>query len=384
MQKVTIIELNGNAFHVDEPGFEQLRAYLDRAAAKLAADPDRVEIMADLEQAIAEKLRKFLHPHKTVVSAAEVAQVLTEMGPVESDAGAAGATPGASGPAEPRAAAADAGAAKRLYQIREGALVSGVCNGLAAYFGVDVTLVRVIFVALTVFTFGGWILAYIAMMFVIPYAQTSEEHAAAHGLPFTAQKLVEQAKQQHARFTQKEWRRHWRRQRRDWREAQRRWRHGFAHRPEEWGPPQPADYAGQVVGGILLPLFGLANAVLTAAFIFALVSLVITGTILGWHPPLDVPRWTAILSLALLYGLAVWPLHAVQRAAYHALYGTHHRWFAASAGTFSLLWAIVVFYLAYHYVPGVREFVLSIPAAWSELLQHLQHGAPPAPPAPNA
>ena len=42
---------------------------------------------------------------------------------------------------------------KRLYRLRDGRVVAGVCAGLAAYFGVDPTLVRLAFALLTVF--GG-------------------------------------------------------------------------------------------------------------------------------------------------------------------------------------------------------------------------------------
>ena len=79
-------------------------------------------------------------------------------------------------------------------------MISGVCKGIAAYFNVDVAIVRLIFVALAILTWGAWILAYIVMMFVIPYASTSEERAAAHGQPFDAQHLIEEAKKQYASF----------------------------------------------------------------------------------------------------------------------------------------------------------------------------------------
>ena len=56
---------------------------------------------------------------------------------------------------------------KRLYRIRDGRLVAGVCAGLAAYFGIDPTLVRLGFVVLTVF--GGFgILLYLGAWLVIP------------------------------------------------------------------------------------------------------------------------------------------------------------------------------------------------------------------------
>ena len=66
MNTVIIINLNGNAFHLEEPGFQSLRAYLERAQAQLKDNPDKAEIMADLEQAIADKCGRFLQPHKNV------------------------------------------------------------------------------------------------------------------------------------------------------------------------------------------------------------------------------------------------------------------------------------------------------------------------------
>jgi phage shock protein PspC (stress-responsive transcriptional regulator) len=56
---------------------------------------------------------------------------------------------------------------KRLYRIQDGRLVAGVCAGLAAYFGIDPTLVRLGFVVLT--AFGGLgALLYLGAWVVIP------------------------------------------------------------------------------------------------------------------------------------------------------------------------------------------------------------------------
>ncbi len=56
---------------------------------------------------------------------------------------------------------------KRLYRLREGRVVAGVCAGLAAYLGVDPTLVRLAFALLTVFG-GLGILLYLCAWVVIP------------------------------------------------------------------------------------------------------------------------------------------------------------------------------------------------------------------------
>ena len=53
-------------------------------------------------------------------------------------------------------------------------MFSGVCNGLAAYFGIDPTFVRLGFVLLTVFG-GTGVLIYLVMVIVVPEASTPEE-----------------------------------------------------------------------------------------------------------------------------------------------------------------------------------------------------------------
>jgi phage shock protein PspC (stress-responsive transcriptional regulator) len=56
---------------------------------------------------------------------------------------------------------------KRLLRPRDGRKVAGVCAGFAAYFGVDVNLVRLGFGVLTVF-YGLGILAYLIAWAILP------------------------------------------------------------------------------------------------------------------------------------------------------------------------------------------------------------------------
>ena len=55
---------------------------------------------------------------------------------------------------------------KKLYRIMEGKKLCGVCTGLAKYFEIDVTLVRLATVLLALF--GPGLIAYIVCAFVIP------------------------------------------------------------------------------------------------------------------------------------------------------------------------------------------------------------------------
>jgi phage shock protein PspC (stress-responsive transcriptional regulator) len=199
MQRLIAINLNGNTYQLDEHGYEALRAYLEHAEVQLGSNPDASEILRDLEQSIAEKCQRFLGPGKGVVTTAEIAQILREIGPVEN----AGAAPGPS-----VAATTEGPQPRRLYQIREGAMISGVCNGIAAYMNIDPTIVRIAFLvafAAVALTSGDEallvVLFYVVLVFIVPYAKTPEQLAAAQGsstsLPYKVQQMVELVK---ARF----------------------------------------------------------------------------------------------------------------------------------------------------------------------------------------
>lgn len=58
---------------------------------------------------------------------------------------------------------------KRLYRSRDDRMIAGVCGGVAKYFDMDPTIVRIIFVLL-IFANGLGILAYIIMAIVVPLA----------------------------------------------------------------------------------------------------------------------------------------------------------------------------------------------------------------------
>ncbi|HSG16062.1 MAG TPA: PspC domain-containing protein [Anaerolineae bacterium] len=65
---------------------------------------------------------------------------------------------------------------KRLYRSTDDRWLAGVCSGLAKYFAVDPTLVRVIFVVLALIGLGGVIL-YLILWVIIPPEPTEEEQA---------------------------------------------------------------------------------------------------------------------------------------------------------------------------------------------------------------
>lgn len=355
MRKVTTINLNNNAYQTDEDGYEALRRYLEDAERALADNPDRTEILADLEQAIADKCRLVLGQYKTVVNAAEIERILKEMGPVVPAAGdsAPAGSPGTAG-----ATFATARRPRRLYRIQEGKFWTGVCNGLAAWIGVDVLWVRLAFVLLTIFSSGLWLLAYVVLIFLMPVAETPEELAAAHGQPFSAQELVDRVKQKHEEF----------RAGRAERRARRR--HGqngywFAAQPAAPAgvPPRAPGPAARVAGNLMLPVFTALSAVWFVAMAVAafMVWHSFRSTGLLWqygHWQADLPVWVPMVAVLVLYLLLALPIAAGRRAAvYYANGGRHYGWAAAWSG---LLWVALVALLlavAWTAMPQLQEML---------------------------
>lgn len=57
---------------------------------------------------------------------------------------------------------------KRLYRSNVDSMLCGVCGGIAEYFEVDPTLVRLAWVILSCFSAGAGVIAYIIAAIVIP------------------------------------------------------------------------------------------------------------------------------------------------------------------------------------------------------------------------
>lgn len=56
---------------------------------------------------------------------------------------------------------------KKLYRSTTDKMIAGVCGGLAEYFEIDSTLIRILFLALLIFGGGGFLI-YLIMWIVVP------------------------------------------------------------------------------------------------------------------------------------------------------------------------------------------------------------------------
>ena len=177
MQRISVtVTLNRSTLQFDEAAFLRLEQYLGEARRTLDGNPDRDEILADLEQAVADQCARRLAAGSTIVTLAELQPALEEIGPVQAPA-AAVPHPG--------------GTSRPLRQVSEGAVISGVCQGLARYFGLDVTLLRIAAVLLLFATGGGMILVYLTLMLLMPYAPLEHGGQPLRKIPAKSRSFVE-------------------------------------------------------------------------------------------------------------------------------------------------------------------------------------------------
>jgi phage shock protein PspC (stress-responsive transcriptional regulator) len=57
---------------------------------------------------------------------------------------------------------------KKLYRSRTNRMIAGVCAGLGSFFGIDPTVVRLVFVAGALLGFGSFVLIYLVLFIVVP------------------------------------------------------------------------------------------------------------------------------------------------------------------------------------------------------------------------
>jgi len=386
MNKVIAIHLHGTAFHLEEGGYETLRAYLDNANRQLEENPDKAEILADIEQAIADKFAARLNTSRNVVLSTEVQAVIAEIGPVTNSSDATTddkANAKSDARPQPSTTAAHPGSKKRLYRIKDGAMLAGVCNGLATYIGIDVTLLRLAVAVLIFFSFGTVAIAYIVGILIIPKAETPEQIAATTGPSPTAQEFIRKAKEgyyegfktMHDREAHRAWKRKFKNEMRDWnRKLKEEFRWGFPCPPL---PPVPSRIAIPPPDGfhVVMPILATLRALLILLCWFAILSLVTTGAILGVTLPGQLPVWAGVILLILAYKVAVAPIKALRRTYYYRFNGWPAYWHPFADLLHGLLTVLILalgVWLADCFIPGFHQALLNFPIFCQQVADSIQ------------
>ena len=195
MKEVKKCSISGIAFTLDIDAYTLLEQYLESLKAAYAATPDGDEIVADIEARIAELILS-RQENTQVVEPPLVQEIISQMGTAETINETSEQPSAQELPRIPR----------RLYRDTQNARLGGVCAGMAHYFKIDPTWVRLIFFApllllilmspfipaLAPFLsnlFGVFLLGYFVMWFGVPAARTARQRLEMDGEPITVQTI---------------------------------------------------------------------------------------------------------------------------------------------------------------------------------------------------
>jgi len=183
MKKTLTVNLNNIVFHIDDDAYEMLQTYLSEIADHFKTDEERKEIMNDIEARIAELFNEKLQKNKNVVNLSDVEEIIEIMGKPSQYTGEEEepVTPPKTEKKQPKS--------RRFYRDPENAILGGIAGGLAAYFNLDVTLIRIILVILVFLGVGFIIPIYIVVWFVAPAALTASQRLEMQGEDVTVENI---------------------------------------------------------------------------------------------------------------------------------------------------------------------------------------------------
>ncbi|MFA5131402.1 MAG: PspC domain-containing protein [Patescibacteria group bacterium] len=172
MEKTISINLNNQNFQIEEEAYEKLALYLESIKRHCGAGADSAEVISDIENSIAEKLKLTLNSYKEVITIADVESLIKIMGTVEDFDREVG-NPNPEDLQSPEDEN-DKRLKRKLYRDTDNAVIGGVAAGLGNYFNIDPVLFRIIFCAL-IFAGGSAVPIYIILWIVMPEAKSAHQ-----------------------------------------------------------------------------------------------------------------------------------------------------------------------------------------------------------------
>ena len=180
MKKVININFQGTVVPIEESSYELLKQYIDSLRRYFANEEGRDEIINDIESRISELFRERLKNGATCITDDDVNAIIKNMGRPEDFEQQDGEQPDTSKKESGQNAETIFNTnwnwkGKKLYRDDNHKILGGVCSGIAAYFGIDPVIVRVLFIVFGI-TGVGFIL-YILLWIFVPGSNLIENGA---------------------------------------------------------------------------------------------------------------------------------------------------------------------------------------------------------------
>lgn len=184
--KITVsINLGGYSFNIDEDAYSELKRYLKNLEIHFAGEESSSEILSDIETRMAELFRTRLTSYKQVINIEDVNQVISVLGKPEDISDNEGTTA--------RNKFASPGY-HRMYRDPDHRVIGGVCAGIAAYWNIDLWIVRLIFLCLAMMGVG--FLIYLILYVVLPEAKTTAQKIEMKGEPVNIHNIKDSVKKE--------------------------------------------------------------------------------------------------------------------------------------------------------------------------------------------
>lgn len=186
MHKALSISLSGMVFAIEENAYHQLELYLKQVKSHFANNPDQEEIIADIENSIANKFTAQLSSAKQVITLTNIEDVIKELGmPNDFD----------DKEEDTKELVIENQSKKKLFRDEKAGVIGGVCAGLAMYFGIDVVWVRVVAAVLVFTPMAGFIIPlYLILWLAMPKAQSTADRIQMQGAAVTLDKIEAEIK----------------------------------------------------------------------------------------------------------------------------------------------------------------------------------------------
>ncbi|MFT6815942.1 MAG: phage shock protein PspC (stress-responsive transcriptional regulator) [Sphingobacteriales bacterium] len=187
MNKAISINLGGSVFTIEENAYEILQKYITNLRNYFGKSGDTDEIIADIEQRMAEMFTENAKSKSVyVITEADVERTIELMGqPSDFET-----------ESESMEEEEPVSGTKRLYRDVENNVLGGVCAGIAAYFNTNPIWIRILFLFLVLFSFGSVCIAYLILWGIIPQAKTRLEKMSMRGETINIANLQKSVKEE--------------------------------------------------------------------------------------------------------------------------------------------------------------------------------------------
>jgi phage shock protein PspC (stress-responsive transcriptional regulator) len=185
MKKTLTVNLNNIVFHIDDDAYEMLQTYLADVARHLSED-EKKEVMNDIEARVAELFTERLQKNKNVVNLQDVEEIINILGKPSQFSDE---DEDEQKQETHKSSTSDKKRARRFYRDPENAVLGGVGAGVAAYFGWDVTWVRIGFVVAALISAGNMIPVYLLVWIIAPKAVTVSQRLEMQGEDVTVESI---------------------------------------------------------------------------------------------------------------------------------------------------------------------------------------------------